>query len=762
MQTSRRLVASWLLSAALACWAVLLGAGAAQAEDWTPPPGAPPGCQPPPGECFPPEQPTQPQPTSPPTPPQPSSPQPTPTAVDQGSESGTTATKSPSADAKQATESKQPPDQGSTRTQEPGGDLGPGEGGTSPTLVIASPALRIGEPTSMPISVIGLNPDENPEVEAIVTITGGIGEASGARGATLTFQAPASDLVGLLASLVVTPQAEQVEITVRAYPVGKPEAAVTAARTLTVAMSESASPTSGPASSSQQSVAPATLTPTAQPSPTPTLQARSISLPAYDPLDEPEQTVGTTVAAVALIGATALAAGSVATSLPGGSGSPGSGPQGPAGGGDTRAAGGAGRREDQATAMLAPGDSGSFLAIDTNLSGLAAAAGAAGMRRRFRTWRLPFTSQLDRAIAAAFGTAARISPLGARMIADSTYLRAMFGSAAVLGPLAGLVLGILGVLDVQGLALAPTTVLLGMVILLGTLDAFAGFIAVVAFTIGIAVSGGITDASSIRTLMGLAIVGFGPALIAGASRPMRRSDSDYTAWERIGDFVVIPLVGAFAVQGTIKALPALSGFQMPIAEQANLLALIALIGLLLRVGLEELAARSYPERISQVAPGDIPPHGLIRRLVLIAVRTSLFGFAAIAFIGNVWQLWVGLAVFAAAEACLLLAPRMPNSPALFHAVPVGVPRFVLIVIVAIGLGTLASLLLDNGADIARTSFVLLLLPGLALAALGMFGREPSDGDVRWYMRPGMRNLYRIGGVLMVIAAVWLTQFAPVA
>jgi hypothetical protein len=100
----------------------------------------------------------------------------------------------------------------------------------------------------MPISVIGLNPDENPEVEAIVTITGGIGEASGARGATLTFQAPASDLVGLLASLVVTPQAEQVEITVRAYPVGKPEAAVTAARTLTVAMSESASPTSGPAS----------------------------------------------------------------------------------------------------------------------------------------------------------------------------------------------------------------------------------------------------------------------------------------------------------------------------------------------------------------------------------------------------------------------------------------------------------------------------------------------------------------------------------
>jgi hypothetical protein len=145
------------------------------------------------------------------------------------------------------------------------------------------------------------------------------------------------------------------------------------------------------------------------------------------------------------------------------------------------------------------------------------------------------------------------------------------------------------------------------VILLGTLDAFAGFIAVVAFTIGIAVSGGITDASSIRTLMGLAIVGFGPALIAGASRPMRRSDSDYTAWERIGDFVVIPLVGAFAVQGTIKALPALSGFQMPIAEQANLLALIALIGLLLRVGLETRCSQTLRSGSARSRPGHPTP-----------------------------------------------------------------------------------------------------------------------------------------------------------
>lgn len=410
--------------------------------------------------------------------------------------------------------------------------------------------------------------------------------------------------------------------------------------------------------------------------------------------------------------------------------------------------------------MLAPGDSGSFLAIDTNLGGLAAAAGAASLRRKAATWRLPLTAALDSAVAAIFATTARISPLSARMVADSTYLRAMFGSASLLLPIAGIVLGVLASLDVAGAALAPATALLGAVIFLGALDALAGFLAVAVFIAGVAISGGITDTSSVRTLLGLAIVGFGPALIAGASRPMRRSAGEYSLWERIGDFVVIPLVGAFAVQGTIHALPALSGYDLPVAGQANLLALITLIALVMRVALEELAARAYPDRIAAVAPPDIPPHGPGRRIVLIAVRTFLFGFAAVAFIGNVWQLWVGLALFAAAEACALLAPRMPNSPPLFHIVPTGIPRFVFIVLAAIGLGTLASLLVGEGADMARASFVLLLLPGLVLAALGMFGRQPRDGDVRWYLRPAMRTMYRAGGVLLIAIAIWLTQFPP--
>ena len=754
MHTRRRLIATGMVAGAAACWLLVMGAGLAQAEDWTPPPGAPPGCQPPPGECFPPPE------GSPTGPTQAPMPAPSPTSAP----TSTTAPKLPA-------ESKQPQSSYSPRSQDPSstddqesGGTGSGDqgldassdGGDAPTLQVAQASLRIGEPIRVPISILGLNPNENPEVEAIITISGGVGQVGGTIGSTLTFLTQASDLVPLLKDLAITAESPAVTINVRAYPVGKPEAAIFASRAFT-ALGSQVSVTPTPTQTMQLvSTTPPSQAPLAGSAPT--TSTRTIALPAYDPLDEPEATVSTTVAAVALIGAVGLAAGSVATGL---SGVTGGSTSVPSGSTDPRGSGSPGRREEQAISMLAPGDSGSFLAIDTNLQGLAAAAGAARLRRRASTFRLPLTEQFDHAMAVLFAAISRVSPLGARMVGDATYVRAMFGSAAMLAPIAGMVLGILAVLDVRGLALAPAVALLGSIIFLGTLDAFAGFAAVIVFGIGIAVSGGITEISSVRTLLGLAILGFGPALIAGASRPMRRPERSYAAWERIGDFVIIPLVGAFAVQGTVKALPALSGYDMPIANQANLLALVGLVGLLMRICLEELAARAYPERIKAVAPPDLPPHSIGRRLVLIAVRTFLFGFAAIAFIGNVWQLWAGLAVFAAAEMCLLLAPKMPNSPAVYHIVPVGVPRFVFIVLVAIGLGTLATLLIGDGADLARYSFVLLLIPGLVLSALGMFGREPRDGDVRWYLRPALRNLYRIGGVIMVIAAVWLTQFSPI-
>ena len=53
------------------------------------------------------------------------------------------------------------------------------------------------------------------------------------------------------------------------------------------------------------------------------------------------------------------------------------------------------------------------------------------------------------------------------------------------------------------------------------------------------------------------------------------------------------------------------------------------------------------------------------------------------------------------------------------------------------------------------SFLWMAVPGFLLALLGLAAREPREGDVRWYMRPAMTNVYRVGGIVVLVIAVAL-------
>ena len=635
-------------------------------------------------------------------------------------------------------------------------------GGDAPTVVISEVALILGQAVNVPISFVGgggAAADESVQVEVVVTVTGGTASIpGGSSGSTATIRGPFSAIKSNISQTTITATQEgPVSISVRGYQVGQPNEAVSATRDLTAVGTPTPSPTPSPtppADTPTAVAAPPSQAPAATASAVaaPVIQQRStIDLPKYEALDEPKVVVGTTVAAVAVIAVVGVSAGAMAgaggSSSTGGGGSPSSSA--------IRRAEAADRQD--AAHYATERASTSLAGVDVSFAGVAAVVGAQGIGDRSKTWRMPLTPHVDRSTRSGILALARFSPLSARFIADGTYLRAMFGSAALLLPIIAAVMGVLGVFEVNGLALAPSVVLLAVITFIGTLDAFAGLAAFIAFTIGIAVSGGITSVDSVRTLLGLAVIGFGPALIAGATRPLRRAGHEFDLWERLTDFVIIPLLGAFTVQSMVSALSGLSGYEMPITQYADLIALVALLGLLLRVSLEEFAARAYPARITEIAPVEIPKPGTIQRCIVSIIRTGVFMFIAVAFIGNVWQLWVGALIFLAAQLCEVFASRMPNSPRLYHAVPVGIPKLVLILLVSLGLTTLLTLILGANADLARFSFVFLMLPGLALAALGMFGREPAEGDTRWYLRPSMRTWYRAGGILLLVAAIYITQ-----
>src|SRR5262249_4654935 len=69
-------------------------------------------------------------------------------------------------------------------------------------------------------------------------------------------------------------------------------------------------------------------------------------------------------------------------------------------------------------------------------------------------------------------------------------------------------------------------------------------------------------------------------------------------WDGGADFLIASLVGAWAVQQILLALPGFAGVELPIAGHANDAALAILIALVVRMAAETLSAHLYPHRLA--------------------------------------------------------------------------------------------------------------------------------------------------------------------
>ena len=152
-------------------------------------------------------------------------------------------------------------------------------------------------------------------------------------------------------------------------------------------------------------------------------------------------------------------------------------------------------------------------------------------------------------------------PLLTRLVTDVTAMRAIFGAASQLVPFAGLVLGILALRDTGGEAVPPEATLTIAIAALSVIDAGAGMVAVLTFLVGVIAQGGLNTDNDLRLLLGLTALWCVVSVVAGAARPLRRvaARGAEQTWDRVADFVIAGLVGAWAVQQIVQALPGLAG-----------------------------------------------------------------------------------------------------------------------------------------------------------------------------------------------------------
>lgn len=463
--------------------------------------------------------------------------------------------------------------------------------------------------------------------------------------------------------------------------------------------------------------------------------------PPYQPvvaLDEPAAVVSTAIAAFALM--SVAGAGIAAASRPSSSGS------GVAGGGINESL-------NMASLQL----------VDVDVShnrGWRTRFRPVGMAPGDRSWlhRSPFTSYVDEGsfvLTASLGTK---SPLIARMVGDAAPLRAIVGSASLLLPIAGIALGVASAVAGHGIAEPPALGFLIALIIIGVVDALAGGLAALAFALTVAVMGGVIDWSSLRTLMGVAMLVTGPGLVASSFREIRRAaPNSFSAWwERAADLVIVPLLGAYTTYAVATALPPLGGSLFPVAEHAAQLGWLVAGVLVIKIVIEEVAARWFPERLATVTCEAEWP-GTAQQLISALMRLAIFLFVSAAFIGMPWQLWVGGLIWFLPLALAPFAVRLPNAPRLWQVLPQSMPYLGLSLLVYLVLAVALGSAFGDGATFAVMSFFILMVPDFILGILWLFGREPKDGDVRWYLRPSMVGLYRVGGVIVLGLTVMLAM-----
>jgi hypothetical protein len=350
---------------------------------------------------------------------------------------------------------------------------------------------------------------------------------------------------------------------------------------------------------------------------------------------------------------------------------------------------------------------------------------------------------------------ARFSPLFSKIVVDGAYLRASLGSFSILPTLFGAVVAVWSALSNTTDVAPPQWQWLIVIAVLGIFDAFAGFVSTTLFVVTTLVMHGAIPIEDVRLLLGVVIVGYGPVLLANAFRAFRKEPEpgDVYWWERIVDLVVLPFIGGWVTASMIGTLPALAGTTLAVANHVNDFALAVAFAIVLRVILEEGVARFFSQRLDTLHPTDVDETDPPQRWISIAFRLSVFIFVTAALMGNVWQVWVGSALFILPTIIGFYSDRFKNFPWIWRLLPTGIPGLAFTLLVASATTSVVGMWFGTNPDLALWSFALLPIPMLALAVLAMIGREGVEDEVRFIRRPKLKWVYRIGGIVMLIVTM---------
>jgi len=175
----------------------------------------------------------------------------------------------------------------------------------------------------------------------------------------------------------------------------------------------------------------------------------------------------------------------------------------------------------------------------------------------------------------------------------------------------------------------------------------------------------------------------------------------------------------------------------------------------LRLGIEEAVARIFPERLNVLHPTEVDETHAAQRWISVSLRLAVFIFVTAALMGNDWRTVVGSVLFVAPTVIGWYGHKFPNYPWLWRILPNGVPGLAFTLVVASVTTQIVAAWFGATPDLALWSFALLPIPMMALGILHILGRDGLPDEERFIKRPGLKWVYRIGGVVMLLVTMKL-------
>ena len=502
-------------------------------------------------------------------------------------------------------------------------------------------------------------------------------------------------------------------------------------------------------------------------------------LPIYNPETELEKTADTQVAgftALSVLSAGGAAVGaavgggmSAGGSGGGGSGGGGSGGGGSDGGGKSGSgsrSGASARRDDYADrGESAAGEEDSyalrsedltsddfhhtnFVKQSNDLDFSVIEFAAVGIGDRSITWRAPLTDKLDSAIIGATLRVSSIAPLLGKILNDASYLRAMLGSLSFLSVPAGIFLGLQALISNNQQPMPPSWQIFSAIAVLSIFEALGGLVSVLVFTLGVFISGNANSLNEILTVLAISAMCVSPAIMAGSFRPFRRKLSqNENLWERGADYLLAAILTNWTFVGFINSLNVIAAKQLAITGHASRIGFVIGAGVILRMVFEDLATYLYPSRSSKFAINPPKPSNR-QQYISNVIKAFIFGLVMESFIGLGIPLIIGTIFFILPNIVKLsFGNKLPRSRIVHITLPKGGVRIVVMTLLGTLFAKLSEHIFKNPEDFLTWGFVLLSIPGLVIAILGLLSDEKSSISIRNH-KIGLW-IYRIGGLVIL-------------